>query len=235
MERVGKSRILGAVLASMMLILTLAACGGDSGGGASSGKSNADLLKEAATNMKAAKSYHLEVTANMAGQDVKMSGDIDLANNKSKLDMSAAGQSVKMIAIGSDTYMSMDGGTTYTKAPGGGGLGIESFTKIWDSFKPEEVDKAKDALKDGNPKDETIGSDATRHMTANIKDLSSLSGATGGGSTEGTADIWVTTSAKPTVRKMKMAGTSDGKEMTAEIQWSNVDQSVTIEAPPTTP
>lgn len=235
MERLGKSRILGAVLASMMLLLTLAACGGDSGGGATSGKSNADLLKEAAANMKAAKSYHLEVTANMAGQDVKMNGDIDVANNKSKLDMSAAGQSIKMIAIGSDTYMSMDGGTTYTKSPSSGGLGIESFTKMWDSFKPEEVDQAKDAIKDGSPKDETIGSDATRHMTANTKDLGSLSGASGGSSTDAVVDIWVTTSAKPTVRKLKMVGTSDGKDMTAEIQWSNVDQSVTIEAPPTTP
>jgi hypothetical protein len=221
----------------MMLLLTLAACGdggSGGGGGSSSGKSNADLLKEAAANMKAAKSYHLEVTANTAGQDIKMSGDIDVTNNKSKLDMSAAGQSISVVSIGSDTYMSMDGGKTYTKSPASGGLGLESFTKMWDSFKPEEVDKAKDAIKDGTPKDETVGSDATRHMTANTKDLGSLSGASGG-STDAVVDMWVTTNDKPIIRKMKMVGTSDGKDMTAEIQWSNVDQSVTIEAPPTNP
>jgi len=194
--------------------------------------SNAELLKEAAANMKAAKSYHLVVTANTGGQDIKMAGDIDVENSKSKLDMSAAGQNVSVISVAGDTYVSMDGGKTYTKSPAGTSMGLDSFTKMWDSFKADEVDKAKDAIKDGSPAEETIGSDATHHMTANTKDLGSLSGASGG-STDAVVDMWITTGGKPTIRKMKMVGTSAGQDMTAEIEWSNIDQAVTIEAPPT--
>lgn len=226
--------MLGAIMAAIMLMLSLAACdsGGGGGGGTSSGKSNADLLKEAAANMKAAKSYHIVVNGKMGGQEVKMDGDIDITNNKSKLNATAAGQSVSMVVIGGDSYISMDGGTTWTKSPGSGASGMESFTKMWDSFKPEEIDANKDAIKDGTPRDEKIGSDDTRHMTANMKDLKSLN-ASGSSDTEGTMDMWVTTSSKPTVRKLQMVGKSSGQDINATIEWSNVDQTVTIEAPPT--
>ncbi len=64
MEKIRKTRFVGALMVAVMLMLSLAAC--DSGGGnsgANSGKSNADLLKEAAANMKAAKSYHWTLAA----------------------------------------------------------------------------------------------------------------------------------------------------------------------------
>lgn len=232
---------------TMMLValgaFLLAAC--DSGGGGAAtaipaaptavptaipAQSNADLLKAAAANMKAAKSYHMELEANQGGQDVKMSGDIDVTNNKSKLAMTAMGQSVNVISIGSDTFLSMDGGTTYTKSPTGGDMGLDSFTKMWDSFKAEDIDKSKDAIKDGTPKEETVGSDATRHMTASSKDLGSLSAT--GGATEGTIDMWVTTGSKPTVRKMQIASSGDAA-VSATIEWTKVDEAVTIDAPAT--
>ena len=221
-------------MAAVMIMLTLAACdSGGGGGGSTSGKSNADLLKEAAANMKTAKTYHLLVNGNMGGQDVKLDGDIDVANNKSKLNASAAGQNISMVSIGSDSYLSMDGGTTWTKSPTGGSTGMESFTKLWDSFKPEEIDANKDAIKDGTPKEEKVGSDDTRHMTANMADLKSLGAASGSSTTEGNMDMWITTSGKPTVRKLQMVGKSNGQDMNATIEWSGVDQPVTIEAPPT--
>ncbi len=232
MEKIGKTRFIGVLLTAIVLMLALAAC--DSGGGATSGKSNADLLKEAAANMKAAKSYHLTLTATQDTTDVKMDGDIDVPNKKTKLNMSAQGQNVSMISIGGDSYLSMDGGKNYTKSPTNAASGLDSFTKMWDSFKAEDIDKAKDAIKDGSPKEETIGSDATRHMTASTKDLASLS-ATGSSTTDGIVDMWVTTGAAPTVRKMVINGTSDSKPIKATVEWTNVNQSVTIDAPPTTP
>jgi hypothetical protein len=224
------TRFIGALVAAIVLVLALAAC--DSGGaGTTSSKSNADLLKEAAANMKAAKSYHVDLTANQAGQDVKMAGDIDVTNNKTKLDMSAQGQSISMVSIGSDNYISMDGGKTYTKSPTSAASGLDSFTKMWDSFKPEEIDKVKDAIKDGTPKDEKVGTDDTRHMTGSQKDLAALSPSSNTTATDGTIDIWVTTGSTPTVRKLQVKSADSN----ATVEWSNINQSVTIDAPPTTP
>jgi hypothetical protein len=233
MEKIGKFRYIGVIAVAIMLMLTLSACGGDSGG-ATSGKSNADLLKDAAANMKAAKSYHLLVNASQAGQEVKIDGDIDMGNNKSKLAMAAAGQNINVISIGSDTYASTDGGKTFTKTPAGTDMGMGNFTKLWDNFKPEEIDKAKDALKDGSPKDETLGSDATRHMTANTKDLASLAPSGSSGTTDGTIDMWVTTGSTPTVRKMQIKGTDKGAEVNATLEWTDINKSFAIDAPPVT-
>ena len=46
-------------------------------------------------------------------------------------------------------------------------------------------------------------------MTANTKDLASLS-PTGGTSTDGTIDMWITTGSTSTMRKMIINGTSSG-------------------------
>ena len=67
-------------------------------------------------------------------------------------------------------------------------------------------------------------------MTANTKDLASLS-ASGGGTTDGTVDMWVTTGSTPTVRKMLIKGTSNGTDVNATIEWTNINQSFTIDAP----
>ena len=162
-----------------------------------------------------------------------MAGDIDVVNNKSKLDMVAIGQRINVISIGSDTFMSMDGGSTYIKSPTNFSAGLDAFTQMWNSFNSSDVDRAKDALKDGIPRTERVGNDDTRHMTASTKDLGSL-GATGG-STVGTIDMWITTGDKPIVRKMKIAGTTDDKEIIATVEWTNIDQTFTIEAPATMP
>ena len=57
--------------------------------------------------------------------------------------MSAASQNISVVTIGSDSYLSMDGGTTFTKsdAASSPAAGLASFTKMWDSFKPEDIDK----------------------------------------------------------------------------------------------
>jgi hypothetical protein len=185
--------------------------------------------------MKAAKSYHMLVTGTQGGQEFKIDGDIDLGNNKSKLVLTATGQTANVISIGSDTYVSIDGGTTYAKSPAGTDMGISNFTKLWDGFKPEDIDKAKDAIKDGNPKDETIGGDATHHMMGTTKELASLSPNGGNGTTDGTVDMWVTTeSSTPTMRKMQIQGTANGANVDATLEWTKVNENFTIEAPDVT-
>ncbi len=220
---------LGALAAIAMVSVMLAACGGDSGG---TSMSNGDLLKKAAINMKAAKSYNLDVNADTAGMAITMNGDLDLANKNSTLKMSAAGTNINMVAVGGESFTSVDGGKTYVKGDSGASGATDSFTKMWDGFNAADVDKSASALKDGSPATEKIDGADTKHMTASIKDLSSLASSTGGsGSTEGNIDLWISTDANPTVRQMKLAGTSDGKPLTATIKWSKINEPVTVKKP----
>lgn len=228
MNNLGKMRLAGVAVAATMILPLLSACGGET-----AGKSNADLLKEGAANMKTAKSYHLDADITQGDTAVKMNGDIDTANKNSMLAMSAAGQNVNMIAVGADNYMSIDGGKTYSKGDASAASGMSSFTGMWDSFKPEDVDKAKNSLKDGSPATETIGGVATKHITANAKELSALgSGGSSSSSTDGTIDLWISTDAKPYIRQMKIDGTSDGKPLKATIMWTKFDEKFDIKAPP---
>lgn len=227
LNNLGKLRLAGVAVAATMILPVLSACGGDT-----AGKSNADLLKEGAANMKTAKSYHLDADITQADQNVKMNGDIDTANKNSMLAMSMAGQNVNMIIVGADNYMSIDGGKTYSKGNASAASGMSSFTGMWDSFKPEDVDKAKDSLKDGSPATETIGGAATKHITANAKDLSALGSSGSSSTTEGTIDLWISTDAKPYIRQMKIDGTSDGKPLKATLTWTKFDEKFDIKAPP---
>ena len=222
----------GAVVTGLLLgfMLVLAGCN-IGGAGAPAGKSNADLLKEAADNMRAAKSYHMSADFTQGDQQVKYEGDIDLANKNMKLDLTSSGQNISMIQIGQDSYLSLDGGATYTKAPEGSAADLTGIAEIWSSFSDEDVDKAKDALKDGTPPTETIDGTQTKHITANAKDLQSLK--TSSSSVDsGTVDIWITTDSKPTVRQMKFDGTSDGKPLKGTFKWTKINEQFKIEPPP---
>jgi LppX_LprAFG lipoprotein len=220
-----------AVLIVIGAILAVSG-GGDSGGGGggTTSMSNADLLKAAAANMKAAKSYHLDISGTAAGQAISMNGDIDVAGNKSSLAMSAAGQNISVVTIISDTYLSIDGGKTFTKSSDNSVT--SGFTKMWDSFNPADIDKSASALKDASPPNDTIDGANTKHITANAQDISSLS-STAGSAMTGTVDIWVSTDANPTVRQMKLNGTSSGQSIDFTAKWSNFNSVPAITAPPT--
>lgn len=221
---------LGALLVVIMVSLLLAACGGD--GGTNAGSSNADLLKKAAANMKAAKSYHLDVNAETSGMNITMAADVDVTNKAAAMKVGAMGTNIDMVTVDGKTYQSMDG-KTYSESTSSSGM--ESFTGMWDSFKPEDVDKSADKLKDGSPATEKIDGTDTKHMTADIKDLSGLAAASGGNSTSmtGTIDIWVTTDANATVRQMKINGDSGGQKVIATIKWSKINDPVTVKKPET--
>ncbi len=222
----------GAVVTGLVLGLALILTGCNIGGaGAPAGKSNADLLKEAADNMRAAKSYHMSADVTQGDQQVTYEGDIDLVNKNMKLDLTSGGQNISLIQIGQDSYLSLDGGATYTKAPEGSAGDLTSITQIWSSFSDEDVDKAKDALKDGTPPTETVEGVETKHITADAKDLQSLK-ASNGSVDVGTFELWITTDSKPTVRQMKFDGTSDGKPLKGTFKWTKINEEFKIEPPP---
>lgn len=227
------ARIQGIAATSLLCVMALSACGGD----AASGKSNADLLKEAAANMKAATSYHLDANVEQDGQAIKLVGDIDIAKKNLKLDVEASGQKISVVTVDGKSYLSMDGGTTYTESTDASSItsGLSGFTGMWDSFKAEDVDKAKDALKDGTPATEKIEGVDSKHITADAKQLSVLnaSGTEGSAPTEGTLELWLGPTDKPFIRQMKIDGTQDSKPIKGTLTWSKINEPMTITAPPT--
>jgi hypothetical protein len=227
-----KRRTLVLMVAALVCLPMLAACDVGGGGGTAT-KSNADLIKEAAANMKAATSYHMDADVAQGETTVKMGGDIDIANDKAKLNMTVGTTAVEVVRIGDDLYTSLDGGQTWTKGGAGDDIGIDQLTGIWDQFKPEEVDKSKDALKDGSPATEQIDGVDTKHITANAQDLQSLSASGTTSTVEGTMDMWVTTDAKPTMRQLKIDGTSDGQPIQGTFKWNKINEQFDIQAPPT--
>ncbi|MEO5952414.1 MAG: LppX_LprAFG lipoprotein [Chloroflexia bacterium] len=227
------SRIQGIAATSLLCVMALSACGGD----AASSKSNADLLKEAAANMKAATSYHLDANIDQDGQAIKLAGDIDIAKKNLKLDVDSSGMKISVITVDGKSYLSMDGGTTYTESDQGTAItdGLAGFTGMWDSFKTDQVDKAKDALKDGTPATEKIEGVDSKHITANAKDLSILNTNTASDKTpmEGTLELWLGPTDKPFIRQMKIDGTQDSKPIKGTLTWSKINEAMTITAPPT--
>ncbi len=235
MSNSSKYRFLSLVVIAVMSI-ALAACGGDSGnnttggGGGATTMSNADLLKAAAANMKAAKSYHIDVNGTASGSAIVLGGDIDVANNNSNLNITAQGQNVQVISVGSTSYLSTDSGKTFTNAGSAGASitsGMSQFTGMWNSFNSADVDKSASALKDGSPASETINGTNCHHMTASTKDLASLgsSGATG----DGTVDLWAANDGS-SICQMKVLTTDKATDVT--FKWSKFNSVPAITAPP---
>ncbi len=244
-----KYRFLSMAVIAVMSI-ALAACGGSTanntpgsggsssnGGGSTTTMNNADLLKAAAASMKAAKGYHIDASGSAAGQAITMTGDIDVAGNKSNLAISAAGLNINAVSIVSDTYLSTDGGKTFTKDTSGSvSSGFSGFTGMWNNFNPADVDKSASALKDGSPATDNINGTNCHHITGNLKDLSSLgstgvSGSSGATATptDGTVDIWAANDGS-SVCQMKVTTTDGSTNLT--IKWSNINGTFNITAPP---
>src|SRR5207237_8795871 len=113
----------------------------------------------------------------------------------------------EIIRVVSDVYQSTDGGTTWAKATAETASSYDTFTKLWDNMKPEDIDKAKDQIKDGNPATDTIDGTSTKHMQGDAKSLSALSSSSAGsggstGSLDGTVEIRVSSDASTTVRQI---------------------------------
>jgi hypothetical protein len=237
----GRYGLLASMVLAMLSVLALAACGGTTANTAVPAASNGDLFKTAITNMKASKSYHIDLSGTQAGQALTMTGDIDVANNAYKLDIQASGQKISAIQVMSQTYLSTDGGTTYVLDPNNSMAGFSSFTNMWGTASIDQIDAVKAGLKDGTPPDETIDGVDTHHITADSATMNSLNSSTptpsADGSTPtpstGTADIWITKDASPIIRRMKLDTTTGGQASNFVINWTKINAPVDIKAPPT--
>jgi zinc-ribbon domain len=201
---------------------------GNGGNGAS--LDNATLLKQAAANMRAAKTYHIYVSGTSGGTSLTMDGDLDVPNNKTKINVTSQGVNVDAIIIGTDAYLSTDGGATWAKSNATSSItsGLSEFTGVWNTFKDSDVDSMKDQLKDGSPATETIDGVSCKHIIASGGGLLGLAGGN-----SGTAEFWISTDANPTVRQVKFVGSSSGQDLDATVKWSHINEDVNIQAPPT--
>ncbi len=205
-----------------------AASGGGAGGGSGANSADASLLQQAASDMKALKSYHIDITVAASGQNITMAADVDAANNKLKMDTKTPSQSISVIAIGSDVYLSTDGGKTFTPSAASGQLTqpIGSFLHMWDNFNANTATTMTNALKEGNPSSEQIDGVDTKHLSI---DSAALGAASGGA--QGTVDLWISTDSNPTIRQMKAATTTAGQTTTATIKWNKFNEDPGIKAP----
>ncbi len=224
MAKVGRFMIALALFAA----LGLAACDSNSSPTPTSGPTNSDaeLVKQAGVNMKALKSYHVEVVGSMANGSMKISGDIDAGSGNSRLDMNVAGQDLQTIWLGNDHYASTDGGKTFYK-PSGIGPQTDYLVRIWDSFNPASIDKNASNFKDGVPSHETVAGVDTKHITAASSDLS-LGSAT---SANSTIDLWITTNDIPYVLQLRVAGQSGSQGVNLTFNWSHLNENLDIKAP----
>lgn len=220
-------RFASIVIAIALVVPVLSACGD------TSSTSNADLLKQAIANMKDATSYTIDADFNQDGQDVKLSGEVDVAGDNSKLQIDSDGQTTSLITIGDDVYLSTDGGTTFADT-GSRGLsisqGFTGFMQMWNGFLPDQIDKHKDDLKDGKPATEKINGVDTKHITGSAKTLSLAANSTSS-TTDGTVDFWISTG-KPYVIRMKLDGTAGGQQVQGTYTWDKFNQKFDIQTPP---
>jgi hypothetical protein len=215
------------VIAIALIVPLLSACGD------TSSPTNADLLKQAVANMKAATSYSIDASFNQDGQDVNLSGQVDVADDNSKLQIDSGGQTTSLITIGNAVYMSTDGGATFADTSSRGlsiNQAFTGFTQMWNAFQPDQIDKHKDDLRDGKPATEKINGVDTKHITGNAKTLS-LAGNSAQGVTDGTVDFWISTG-QPYIIRMKLDGTTGGQPVQGTYTWDKINQKFDIQAPP---
>jgi hypothetical protein len=217
-----------AIVAIALSVPALAACGD------TSSPSNADLLKQAAANMKAASSYTIAADFDQEGQEIKLAGQVDVAGNSTALEVDAGAQKTSLVTIGDDVYVSTDGGTTFARVGNQGtpvAQSFSSFVQMWNNFPPDQIDKHKDDLHDGTPPTEKINGVDTRHIRGNVRDLS-VANNSSDTTTAGTVDFWISTGT-PYVLQMKLDGTTSGQPVQGTYNWDKFNQKFDIKAPPT--
>ncbi len=197
--------------------------------------SNSDLLQKAGLDMQAAKSYQMDVDLVSDGQDVTLTALMDVANNNTRMDIVSGGQNVSTITIGSDTYISLDNGKTYTQSDLGSMFtsSFGSFTGMWQSFTPGQLNLDKRILTNGIPRTEKIGGVFTRHMALDASPLaSSLMQGSPGSIISGKLDFWISTDATPYVYQIKIDSSQGSQVYTATLKWSRFNEDLGIKAPP---
>ncbi len=225
----GKLR-LTIVLLSIVLLPVLSACMGGEPAPDNSPSKNVVLLRNAVEGMKALKSYHFSAVVGTPPRHVEMAGDVDVANSRAMLVMTTTGQVANVIVIGQDVYVSEGGSAGYTKAASSD-LSLDSVLGMWGRFKPEDIDRARDALRDGTPAAETIDGVSTKHIVGDAGELNALTNAGSETEQEGSVEFWVSTDANPYVYQMRVDGKSGGHDIAGTFKWSRFNETFDVKAP----
>ncbi|PZR95508.1 MAG: hypothetical protein DLM69_11660, partial [Candidatus Chloroheliales bacterium] len=196
-------------LALLLTLLLLAAC--DSSATPAPSLSSLELLKQALANMKAMQSYHIDERGSVAGVQVTLSGDFDVANQRYSTSetYTSAGSSQQVydiIIVGNDRYTRDRTGASnalFTKdISGTNDLAIVSLSGMWAKPKSEDIDKAGAALRAGSPYTEPIDGADTRHLVLPSSAIPGLSFIANADPSASNIDLWLSTDASPTVRQM---------------------------------
>jgi hypothetical protein len=234
-----RSRLL---LTLLLLILLLAAC--DSSAPPAPSLSSPELLKQALANMKAMQSYHIDERGSVAGVQVTLSGDFDVANQRYSTSetYTSAGSSQQVydvIIIGNDRYTRDRTGASnalFSKDTSGtSDLAIASLSGMWAKPKPADIDKAGAALRAGNPYTEQIDGVDTRHLVLPSNAIPGLSFIANADPSASSIDLWLSTDATPTVRQMRLRGNLQAAAGSFDLtlKWGKFNTTFNIQAPQT--
>ncbi len=217
------------VFMSVALLPLLQGCLGSGPAPNNPPNENGVLLRNAVERMKALRSYHFWALVGTPAQHTEMSGDVDVANNRAMLVITGTVHTSNVIVIGRDAYFSEAGGS-YIKAASNN-LDLEGVLGIWERFKLEDIDKARDALRDGSPGVQTLDGVSTKVIVGSAVELNALTGTGGETGQEGTVTFWVSTGDTPYVHRMRVDGKTGSAEVAGTFEWSRFNETFDIKAP----
>ncbi len=197
--------------------------------------SNTALLIQAAANMRQLKSYRIEAAGVEVseGRTGSFNGDVDVVGSKTSLRITYSPTlTVRLISIGSATYISPDDGQTWRQTQVSGGEVINNLTAAWLGLQQSEINRAGTALQDASPLMVAIDGVQCKHLTADAAALPTVAKA---GSTfnGGTVELWLSADSRPLIRQLRISGDSNGLPNSTTIKVSDFDAAFVINAPTT--
>lgn len=228
----GKLRTFAVLLTLMLVLPVLSACLGGSTTPTPTvpTNANADLLKKAIANMMQLKSYYISATVDGSKPTSELSGEVDVSGNKSRLAVNNGGTKLEVISVGRTAYISENSSPGYRSAPVDD-LNLDDILGIWQRFKPEDIDKTADSLKDGTPATETIDGVFTKHIVGDAAELNAVTDPGNVTGQVGSVEFWISPGETPYVHRMKVDIRTPGEETTGTFNWSRFNETFDIKAP----
>jgi lipoprotein LprG len=244
---------LGTSAAAFALVLT-AGCGaggGDGSGTASEGLTKANFASEVSQAQAEAETAHLDANMNVQGQQLQMTGDMDMSRRDAAFDLTmsggALGGNARFILVDRVIYLKVPGLTRNDKfikidAAAGGGPMAEMFNRMLGQLDPSKTFDAFDAVTQLQEKgtQEIDGEETTRYAvtvdTRKALQAQGMAGQVPQGQVPETItyDVWV--DGENLVRKLRMdiPGPGQGAQALGEVDMtlSEWGEPVDVSAPP---
>lgn len=205
-------------------------------------RSNDDLIREAARNMREAKSYSYKADIFQPNMSFKIKADLDLDGRKSRTDIEGSLYGsildLQMIERSNSMYTSASDGKAWARTSRSTGsltfllTLTDPIAEVWTEMADDEVEEAIVHLRDGSPAIEQVDGVTTKHMTGDIMRFPAFAGIIGGHTaSEGVVDVWISTDSPSYVRRMQISGKSGRENISGSIVWSRFDEVFDIPRP----